>query len=238
MFSIAMGMHRDYKTGKSPLSALSIESLSALVKAGYADFTKGKFEECHVTFLKVLHSIPFVVCETKPQLNELKKLLGICREYVLGLVLEAKRKVTEDKVRQCELAAYFTHCHLEPMHLCLVLRQAMSMNVKLKSFGIAASFARRLLELNPSAKFAQDAHKVLAAAQATPTNATALNYDERNPFVVSGETFKPLYRGTVVTKSGYCLTSYENEHKGGVCGVCQIGEIGADVSGLQCTSAL
>ena len=41
----------------------------------------------------------------------------------------------------------------------------MSMNVKLKNFALAASFARRLLELNPSAKFAQDARKVLAAAE-------------------------------------------------------------------------
>jgi len=238
MFGIQFPMQRNYKTVSDgtgmPAVAITIDSLTAQVQQGYGFFTKGKFEECQACFLKVLQSIAFVVCDTRPAVNELKKLLSICREYVLGLVIELKRKGLSDKSKQCELAAYFTHCNLEPQHLCLTLRQAMSMNIKLQNYGLASSFARRLLELNPSAKLAADARKVLAAAeQSNHTNATALDYDERNPFVVCGISFKPLYRGVPAVKCGYCGASYAQQYKGQQCTVCQIGEVGLDVPGLQ-----
>jgi len=230
-------MHRDYKkttadTGM-PLVAITMESLSAEIKGGYTAFTKGKFEDSHATFLKVLQSVPFVVCETRPALNELKKLQGICREYVMALCIEMERRGTDNKVRQCELAAYFTHCNLEPMHLCLTLKQAMIMNVKLKNFALASSFARRLLELNPSPKFAADARKVVAAADQNNTNAVDLNYDEKNPFQVCGYSMSPQYRGTPTLKCAFCTAIYATEHKGKVCVVCKIGEIGRDAPGLQ-----
>merc|ERR1712216_54128 len=138
-----MAMQRNYKAASDsagfPLVAVTAENLSAQIKGGYTFFTKGKFDECHTTFLKILQSIPFVVCDSRPAVNELKKLQTICREYVLGLCIEMKRKeFDKDKRRQCELAAYFTHCNLEPMHLCLTLRQAMSLNVKLKNYLLAS----------------------------------------------------------------------------------------------------
>jgi len=232
-------MQRNYKASSEssglPLNAITIENLSVQIKGGYTAFTKGKFDDAHAIFLKVLQSIPFVVCDTLPALNELKKLMTICREYVTGLCIEKKRKATTDKKAQTELAAYFTHVNLEPMHLCLTLRQAMSMNVKLKNFALASSFARRLLELNPSAKFAADARKVVAAAEQNNTNQVELSYDEKNPFTVCAESFVPLYRGTPTAKCGYCGASYAVQYKGNVCSVCQIGEIGLDVPGLQVT---
>jgi len=231
----AMHRHADKVTGETgmPLLAITVENLSVQIKTGYTYFTKGKFDEAHGVFLKVLQSIPFVTVETKPALNELKKLQGICREYVSGLCLEMKRKAESDKKLQTELAAYFTHCQLEPMHLCLTLRQAMSMNVKLKNFALAASFARRLLELNPSAKFAQDARKVLAAAEQNNTNQVPLSYDEKNPFTVCMLSFQPQYRGTPTSKCAYCQAAFQTQFKGQVCPVCQIAEIGRDCPGLS-----
>jgi len=232
-----MAMQRNYKsTSEStglPLLSITIENLSTQIKGGYTAFTKGKFDDSHAIFLKVLQSIPFVVCDTKPSLSELKKLLTICREYVTGLCIEMKRKATTDKTTQVELAAYFTHVNLEPMHLCLTLRQAMSLNVKLKNFALASSFARRLLELNPSAKFAADARKVVAAAEQNNTNQVTLNYDDKNPFVVCGLSFQPLYRGTPTTKCGFCGAAFAVQYKGEHCPVCQIGEIGLDCPGLE-----
>merc|ERR1719331_2198559 len=218
MPSHMQAMQRNHKstsaTAGSPAVSITVDSLSAQVKAGYTAFTKGKFDDCHRIFLKVLHSVPFVVCDSRPALNELKKLQGICREYVTGLCIEMKRKELDgQRKEQCELAAYFTHCNLEPSHLCLTLRQAMSMNVKVKNFQLASSFARRLLELNPNAKFAADARKVSAAAEANPTNQMELDYDERNPFVVCGISMKPLYRGNPIAKCGYCGASYAMEFK-------------------------
>lgn len=58
-------------------------------------------------------------------------------------------KLADNPVRQTELAAYFTHCNLEPIHLMLSLRSAMTVAYKIKNYQTAASFARRLLELEP-----------------------------------------------------------------------------------------
>merc|ERR1712159_221498 len=107
----------------------------------------------------------------------------------MGIIEMKRKEVTDNKQLQTELAAYFTHMNLEPMHLCLTLRQAMSMNVKLKNFALASSFARRLLELNPSAKFANDARKVIGAAEQNNTNQVPLDYDEKNPFSVCALSF-------------------------------------------------
>lgn len=53
------------------------------------------------------------------------------------------------------MAAYFTHCNLQPVHMVLVLRTALNLFFKLKNFKTAAGFARRLLELGPKPEVAQ-----------------------------------------------------------------------------------
>jgi hypothetical protein len=89
------------------------------------------------------------------------QLLTICREYILGLSLELKRRdiarvhgenpPMEEQIISAELAAYFTHCNLQPVHLMLTLRTAQNVFFKLKNLKMAASFARRLLDLGPAA---------------------------------------------------------------------------------------
>jgi len=53
------------------------------------------------------------------------------------------------------MAAYFTHCNMQPVHMILTLRTAVNLFFKLKNFKTAASFARRLLELGPKPEIAQ-----------------------------------------------------------------------------------
>ena len=53
------------------------------------------------------------------------------------------------------MAAYFTHCNLQPVHLILTLRTAVNLFFKLKNFKIAAAFARRLIEMGPAAEVSQ-----------------------------------------------------------------------------------
>ena len=78
---------------------------------------------------------------------------GTCREYNIALRIELKRKeIRDDPKRVAELAAYFTHCNLQPVHMALSLRSAMSIFFKLKNFDTCHHFCRRLLELNPGAK--------------------------------------------------------------------------------------
>jgi len=57
------------------------------------------------------------------------------------------------------MAAYFTHCNLQPVHLILTLRTALNLFFKLKNYKTAASFARRLLELGPNPQVAQQVER-------------------------------------------------------------------------------
>lgn len=80
--------------------------------------------------------------------------MSICKEYVIGLRCELKRKELreDDTARSAELAAYFTHCGLQPVHAALSLRSAMTVFFKLRNYATCATFCRRLLELNPGPK--------------------------------------------------------------------------------------
>jgi len=76
------------------------------------------------------------------------------REYLLGVSMELERRRVaqedpENVTRGLELAAYFTHCQLQPTHLQIALRSAMQVFTKAGNAGSAANFARKLLDLNP-----------------------------------------------------------------------------------------
>jgi coatomer protein complex subunit alpha (xenin) len=86
--------------------------------------------------------------------------------------MEMSRKelnVETDAKRIVELAAYFTHSGLKPEHLILSLRSAMALSYKIKNFGSASLFARRLLEMNPAPQVAQQVYYHLI-------------YERRKPF--------------------------------------------------------
>jgi hypothetical protein len=78
---------------------------------------------------------------------------------------ELPKATLEDQKRLCEMAAYFTHCNLQPVHQILTLRTALNLFFKLKNYKTAASFARRLLEQGPRQEVAQQARKILQVGQ-------------------------------------------------------------------------
>ena len=95
--------------------------------------------------------------------------------FSLGLTMETARKELpksniEEQKRICELAAYFTHCNLQPIHQILTLRTACNLFFKIKNFKTAGSFARRLLELGPKPEVAQQTRKILQVILARKFN--------------------------------------------------------------------
>jgi coatomer subunit alpha len=73
----------------------------------------------------------------------------------VSIELERRRVAQEnpdDVRRSLELAAYFAHCELQPPHMQIALRSAISVFSKANNHATAAKFARRLLELNPDPK--------------------------------------------------------------------------------------
>jgi hypothetical protein len=104
-------------------------------------------------FNAILHVIPLLVVESRKEAEEVRELVTIARDYNIALRIELKRReVKEDAGRIAELAAYFTHCNLQRVHLALSLRSAMSIFFKLKNYNTCATFCRRLLELQPDEK--------------------------------------------------------------------------------------
>ena len=97
-------------------------------------------------------------------------------------------------LRLLQMAAYFTHCNLQPVHLILTLRTALNLFFKLKNYKTAASFARRLLELGPRPEVATTTRKILAVCEKNPSDAHELKYDQHNPFDVCAGSYTPIYR--------------------------------------------
>jgi len=179
-----------------------------------------------------------LVVDKRQDISEAQELIGICKEYIVGLQMEVLRKdmpkeTLDEQKRSCEMAAYFTHCNLQPVHLILTLRTALNLFFKLKNFKTAASFARRLLELGPKPDVAQQTRKILAACEKTPTDAYDLKYDEHNPFDVCAASYTVIYRGKPVVKCPLSGACYLPEFKGQICRVTQVTEIGKDGIGLR-----
>ncbi|KAJ1435979.1 WD40/YVTN repeat-like-containing domain superfamily [Sesbania bispinosa] len=221
----------------SPVVPFKLSQLDEKLKAGYKLTTAGKFTEALRTFVNILHTIPLIVVESRREVDDVKELVIIVKEYVLALQMELKRREIKDNpARQQELAAYFTHCNLQTPHLRLALHSAMVVCFKAKNLATASTFARRLLETNPTIENqAKTARQVIAAAEKNMTDATQLNYDFRNPFVVCGATYVPIYRGQKDVSCPYCTSRFVPSQEGQLCTVCDLAVVGADASGLLCS---
>ncbi|XP_015755385.1 PREDICTED: coatomer subunit alpha-like [Acropora digitifera] len=195
--------HRNWRDagakGGLPAVGLKLNTLVQRLQSAYQLTTGGKFQEAVQKLHSILLSVTLLVVDSKQEVSEAQQLLGICREYMVGLQMELKRKelpksTLEEQKRICEMAAYFTHCNLQPVHQILTLRTAVNLFFKLKNFKTAASFARRLLELGPRPDVATQIRKILQACDKNPTDAHNLQYDQHNPFTVCAVSYKPLYR--------------------------------------------
>jgi len=216
-----------------PRTSSTIRSLVADVRMGYKYFQTGKFNEAKNAFTEVLSQIPLTVTDNRSQANEIKEMLEICREYITAIRLkEAITAAGADPVRSTELSAYFTHCNLQPVHLLLALRSAMGTAFKHKNFIVAASFARRLLELpdmrsERNADLRMKATKVLQRSEQMARNEHTLNYKENAAFSIDCKDFVPVYTGEECVKCSYCGSTYKGSSmKGQVCvtdGFCTVG---------------
>ncbi|KAL1131457.1 hypothetical protein AAG570_011074 [Ranatra chinensis] len=224
--------------GGHPALWIKLNDLVTKLQNCYQLTTNGKFPDAIDRFRNLMFSILLLVVDTKQHISEAQMLLQICKEYVLGLLMETKRKelpktTLEEQKRACELAAYFTHCNLQPVHQILTLRTAINLFFKLKNYKTSGSFARRLLELGPKPEVAQQARKMLQACDKNPVDENQLHYDEHNPFNICGYTFGPIYRGKPEEKCPFCGTSYLPNYKGQICNVCTVAQIGAETIGLR-----
>ncbi|CAI5439371.1 unnamed protein product [Caenorhabditis angaria] len=231
---------RNYQEEKNhlPVVAIKLSLLAKKLQKSYQLTTSGKFGDAIVKLREILLSVPLLVVSSKQEVAEAEQLIAITREYLAALLLEIHRKdapkaTPADLKRNAELAAYFTHFDLQPMHRILTLRAAINTFFKMKQMRTCASLCKRLLELAPKPEVAAQIRKVLVAAEKDNTDANQFLYDEHNPFVICSRNFVPLYRGRPLCKCSFCGASYSEGLEGELCDVCQVSEIGKNVLGLR-----
>lgn len=145
---------RNYQDDKNhlPVQAFKLSHLAKKLQKVYQLTTNGKFADAVVKLREILLSVPLLVVSSKQEVAEAEQLIAITREYLAALLLETYRKDlpktnTEDLKRNAELAAYFTHFELQPIHKILTLRSAVNTFFKMKQMKTCASLCKRLLEL-------------------------------------------------------------------------------------------
>ncbi|KAJ1426745.1 vesicle coat complex COPI, alpha subunit [Ochromonadaceae sp. CCMP2298] len=225
-----------------PALTLKVTSLLDELKLAYRAFTSAQFAECKASLDKILRCILLVSVSARAETNDLKELLDVSREYLIALKVKNAIGAGGDVPRGLELAAYFTHCNLQPSHLMLALKTAMASAFKNKNFINAASFARRLLELpdmntEKNAESRAKAQKVLQKSEQQGRNEFTIDYDERNPFSLDCASLTPLYKGTPSLQCAYCAAHYGVQHRGKLCLICGISSVGLDTVGLVTQSA-
>lgn len=62
------------------------------MKKAYKTVTEGKFTEAYKLFEGILLTIPLLVVETRKEVDEVKELLTIAKNYLVALKIEIKRK--------------------------------------------------------------------------------------------------------------------------------------------------
>jgi coatomer protein complex subunit alpha (xenin) len=226
-----------------PPSVVSLALLQQRLQHVYACFTDGKFSETAATCDQLFALLPLCVVSRREDVAEVKAVLKACCEYKLAVRVMQTARTTdqEDKARQMELAAYMTHCALEPAHLLLALNSAMRTAFKHQNYITAAGFARRLLELPEAnsaknAKLLGDAKKVLTLSEQQARNAVKVDYDDRTPFSLCAGSLAPLYRGAEVVRSPYCGATYAASFKGSVCVIDGLSVVGTETLGLVCSA--
>ncbi|KAF9585928.1 hypothetical protein BGW38_010979 [Lunasporangiospora selenospora] len=222
-----------------PVLVKSFQSLiSKELQEAYKSTTANKLVEACTLFRAILHSLLLTIVTQPSEAEEVLQLVGVCREYILGLSIELSRREIQNDTsaagikRTLELAAYFTGVQLQPKHMIISLRTAMTACYKHKNLQSAQTFARRLLELAPPGQAATLARQIQQVAERNPRDEIQLDYDQFNSFVVCGISYTPIYRGSPSVQCPYCRTHFKPEYQGNLCTVCDISQIGSTGTGM------
>jgi len=220
-----------------PTAVQDLRQIRAELSDGLRAVSGAKLPEAQATFRSVLQSLLFVAVSSDEEAKEWRSTVTATREYLLGVSIELeRRRVAQeepDNVRRgLELAAYFTHCQLQPPHLQIALRSAIQVFTKAGNASTAAKFARKLLDLNPDPKIVSLARQRIAAGDRNPRDAVEISYDEFTEFEICAASYSAIYKGSPSVRCPYTDAAFLPEFKGTLDPLTRLTEIGAVASGL------
>lgn len=209
-----------------PLSILTISHVLEDLQQAYQYVTSGKFNNALDSFITIMCTIPLLIPDGETTQDDLQDLIGICREYILGLSIELERKATTDDKRAIELAVYFSHCKLQRGHRKLTTRQAMKLSASKKNYHTAYLLARTLLTFDIDQKDEMLAQKILRhCEQKNQTNMHEIDYDEQIPFEICGTSFTLIYANQPRISCKLCGSYHKEEYVGKICNVCKMARL-------------
>lgn len=151
-----------------PEVALKIAHAAEALKEAYKLMTEGKFSLALRAFVAILQQVPLMVVDKRAQVQSVRDLVAICREYVTAIRLElARRECKEDAARQAALSCYVTHCKVQPVHHVLFLKVALKTTRAAKNNKTAILLCRRLLDVAMTAQTADVANLIDVAQVGT-----------------------------------------------------------------------
>ncbi|KIY66676.1 Coatomer, alpha subunit [Cylindrobasidium torrendii FP15055 ss-10] len=220
-----------------PVNVFTLEAARKELGDGSKFVSQAKLQEAKDAFAAVLRSLLLVALSSDAEAKQWRDMVTSAREYLIGVSIELERRrvVEADPTnvqRSLELAAYFTHCQLQPAQLQIALRSAINVFTKANNPAGAARFARRLLELKPDPKIVTMCRQRIAAAERNPRNTVEISYDEFTPFEICAATFTPIYKGQPSVQCPYTHANYHPQFKGALDPLTGLAEIGAAASGV------
>lgn len=223
----------------APANLFNVQAMVEGMKEGHKLTTQGKFGEALDRLRMLLQALPLSCAVNSEEEQQLQEMVEMSREYVNMLRLETTRKTigADQMVRNIELAAYLTCCKLQPAHMVLTLRLAMTTAFKAENFVTAASFARRLVQGNMGGQdVVTQARKLLAVAEQKGSDKHTINFDPRasiDEFTLCAGSLTPVKAADPTVRCPYCSAVYQTSFRGKLCDVCQLSEVGATVLGVQ-----
>jgi hypothetical protein len=101
-----------------PVIAVTLADLATRLQAAYQLTTGGNFVDAIERFRQLLLAIPLLVVDNKQEIAEAQQLIEICREYLVGLLMETQRKdmakeTIEEQVRvKTPWLSDLMYCHI------------------------------------------------------------------------------------------------------------------------------
>jgi len=220
-----------------PVASRTLQSIRAELSEGFRLVSGNKLPEAKAVIQAALQALLLVSVSSDSEGKEWRNAVTLAREYILGISIELERRRVveqdpENSKRSLELAAYFTHCHMQPPHMQIALRSAMGTFSKANNHASAAKFARRLIDLNPDPKIVAQARQRVAAGDRNPRNAVEIAYDDFTDFEICAASFTPIYKGSPSVRCPYTDAAYLPEYKGHLDPLTELTEIGLSSSGL------
>ncbi|KAI0078368.1 coatomer subunit alpha-2 [Panus rudis PR-1116 ss-1] len=220
-----------------PVAARTLSSVRHELTDGFRCVSGNKLPDAQNIFRSALHALLLVPISSDSEAKEWRDTVTLAREYLLGVSIELeRRRVVQEEPnnvqRGLELAAYFTHCKLQPPHMQIALRNAINVFAKANNHATSAKFARRLLELNPDPKIVAQARQRIAAGDRNPRDAVEIDFDQFTEFEICAASYTPIYKGSPSVRCPYTDAAYQPRYKGKLDALVQLTEIGASSSGL------